>query len=109
MSQRRELDDGDFLLLEAHAPRSLTIFDTIRPERPVAGSPDPVQQQWQLYEASISRLERLGLLHNWIRVDHETELPKFDRFTGEAIGTIVITALGRLVLRNVGLLDETTT
>jgi hypothetical protein len=105
MSQRRELDDGDLLLLEAHAPRSLTIFDTIRPERPVA----TVQQQWQLYEASISRLERLGLLHNWIRVDHETELPKFDRFTGEAIGTIVITALGRLVLRNVGLLDETTT
>jgi hypothetical protein len=53
----------------------------------------------------MARLERLGVLH--YSVDFQTGVPRFNRFSGKPEGHHGISALGRLVLKRVGLLGET--
>ncbi|WGS19282.1 MULTISPECIES: hypothetical protein [unclassified Bradyrhizobium] len=108
-----ELDNGDMLLLESYNTRNdpkshregYQKYQKLAPERPVIGSPPELIERWQLHAASLQKLERLALLNNHIRVDHETGLPQFDRFSGEPEGCLSITALGVLVLTRVGLAE----
>ena len=60
-----------------------------------------------LQESYRDHLERLGLIQGHIRTDHETGLPNFDTFSGKPeISYTDITHLGRMLLRQIGIIDE---
>ena len=95
----RDLDDGDLLLLAAFGARPEEKAESFNRLRP----PDYHSIDHELYEASMSKLERLSLLRKVALVDHETGLPEFEKFTGETKGWHNITPLGTALLSRVGL------
>ena len=57
-----ELDDEEILILEAYGSRDRSKIDRLRPERPRIGSPGPEKDNYALYEAAVTKLERLSLI-----------------------------------------------
>jgi hypothetical protein len=52
-------------------------------------------------------LERLDLISHKIRVDHNTGLPEFDKYSGKTKTSYTeVTILGRLLLKQIGLINE---
>ncbi|WP_439259108.1 hypothetical protein [Lonepinella sp. BR2930] len=68
----------------------------------------PVEQQnlASLQDSYKVHLERLGLLKKRIKVDSKTRIPIFDRMTGEPEGTVYITHLGKMLLKEIGFIDK---
>jgi hypothetical protein len=98
-----ELDDGDLLLLSAYFRRDSKGFEAIRPEPAVIGSEPSVLEDNNLYDRSRKKLEQFGLLHFRISMDRNTGLPEFDSMSGEPRGNYNVSALGKLLLKRVGL------
>jgi len=98
-----ELDDEEVLLLDAYNSNDHEKFRRLRPEPAFIGSPADVIDRDALYEAAGTKLERLSLLEQKVRLDSKTKLPEFDTFTGRPKGYRQITRLGRLVLHRIGL------
>jgi hypothetical protein len=99
-----EIDDRELLILEAHLDRSSAELSELKPRKTIVKAPDELRVAEELFEASISRLEILKLLDYRILMDRETNLPRFDHYTGRPEGYHRVTALGERVLRRVGLL-----
>src|ERR1035437_10165018 len=62
---------------------------------------DPIQK------SDKEHLERLDLISHKIRVDHNTGLPEFDKYSGKTKTSYTeVTILGRLLLKQIGLINE---
>jgi hypothetical protein len=95
-----ELDDQEVLILTAYASGEWN--EQIRPKRPLVSASNDEHRRWALYEASIEKLLRLGVLSFRHRIDGDTGIPKYDTF-GVPEGSRNITTLGRLVLSAIGI------
>ncbi|CCK81145.1 hypothetical protein [Desulfobacula toluolica] len=52
-------------------------------------------------------LERIGLIRSHYRLDRNTKIPEFDKFTGKpSVAYRDLTALGRLVLKQIDLIED---
>ena len=71
------------------------------------GSDESVKEKAALQESYMEHLERLGLIHSEYRIDRDTGMPEFDTFTGRpSVSHHDITFLGRLMLKQIGLIDK---
>ena len=69
----------------------------------IADSPSVVDKE-ALQDSYKERLSQLGLLQPRYEMNSKNHLPEFDRFTGGLkIRNYNITALGRLLLKQIGL------
>ena len=92
--------DGDEEFLDKHKNVLKRVYATIRSDEFVA-------KKAALQESYIEHLERLGLISPQYTIDRDTGIPEFDTFTGRpAVSYHDITLLGRLVLKQIGLIDE---
>jgi hypothetical protein len=119
LSILRELDDEEILILEAYAAHDRSKIERLRPAPPKIGSSTPANDDYALYDAAVTKLERLSLiqLHQRMkeleigglerqgviqRHPEKISVPEFDRL-GRPGGYRDITPLGRIVLRAIGL------
>ena len=73
----------------------------------VFGSPPEAFDKDALRDSYRDHLVQLGLVKPKLRVDPETGMPVFEHFTGEMeIESYEITRLGRLLLREIGLVED---
>ncbi len=64
-------------------------------------------QKAALQDNYKKHLERLGLIKNHIRTDSKTNMPEFDRFTGQPkVSYSDITQLGKMLLEQIGMAGE---
>ena len=71
------------------------------------GASDEVRNKAILQESYKEHLSQLGLLEKQYRIDHETNMPEFDQFTGSMKDEgFELTALGSLLLNEIGLGKE---
>ena len=109
LSQRRileifgQLDDGDILILDAFGSSDRSKFKSIRPPPAHMRSEDAEIEREELYKAAIDHLERLRLLRFSVQMDRSSGIPEYDKFTGQPKGSHAISALGRRVLRQIGI------
>lgn len=80
----------------------------LTPIRATMADPTVVVEKESLQNNYKEHLVRLGLLKHRYDIDRKTKMPEFDSFTGsQKVSGYQITALGRLLLRYIGLsLDE---
>jgi len=82
----------------------------LEPTRAYAGSSDRDKEKAALQESYKQHLHRLNLIAPSYSVDHSSGLPEFDKISGQqSVSFWYLTALGRLVLKLIGLYDETIT
>lgn len=78
-----------------------------KPARSHIGGEESELDKNAIQESYLEHLDRLGLLKGSIRINRDTGMPDFDTFTGRPrISFIHITHLGRMLLREIGMLDE---
>lgn len=71
------------------------------------GSDDEAITKAALQNSYKEHLERLELIKHRIRIDRKTNIPEFDTSTGKPKKSYsTITILGRLLLKQIGLIDE---
>lgn len=102
-----EVDDDEVAVLTAYgrsyAGGDRSAFDAIhRPGPPVMSASREVIEQNKLYDLGIDRLLRMGLLERRFGNIKKGELPEFDSKTGGFKGTVQISFLGRMLLREMG-------
>lgn len=107
-----QLDDEEILILDAFGSNDPQKFDRVRPEPAHMNSPPAVIESNAIYDAAISKLERLSLIDFRSQVKEFTDrvgsrtekivVPEIDAW-GQRRGHRHITHLGRLVLRSIGL------
>jgi len=91
---------GDQEFRQRHAE----VFD--RPNAYI-GAPQEEIDKESIQDSYKEHLERVGLVKAHISIDHETNMPEFDKISGEPRkGHTDITNLGRMLLREIGMLDE---
>lgn len=79
----------------------------LEPVMATFNDPQSVQDREAIQDSYKQHLSRLGLLQPRYRTDMETRLPEFDSFSGaQETEGYVITSLGRLLLRFIGLSVE---
>ena len=60
-----------------------------------------------LQESYKAHLERLGLIQPHYNIDRESGIPEFDNFTGKPkVSYYDVSPLGRLLLKNIGLIND---
>lgn len=60
-------------------------------------------ERQSLQESYKEHLERIGLIQSHYRIDHETGIPEFDRFSGKPdVSYRDLTPLGKMLLRQIG-------
>lgn len=78
--------------------------DVITPVVATMSDPLSVVEKEALQKSYKEHLSRLGLLRPQYKIDHRTNTPEFDSYTGGlAIRSYQITSLGRLLLEQIGL------
>ena len=91
---------GDRDFREKHA-------NVLEPARAYIGAPVSELNKSALQDSYKDHLERLGLIRSHIRIDHETGMPNFDSISGKPeVSYRDITQLGRMLLHQVGIMDE---
>ncbi|OXE37480.1 MAG: hypothetical protein CGW95_01360 [Phenylobacterium zucineum] len=104
-----ELDDDEIAVLTAYgrsyAGGDPDAFDAIgRPSPMFLSAPREVIEQNALYDLGVERLLRAGLLKRQFRNVKKGEFPEFDSKTGGLKGRVEISFLGRMLLRQMGIL-----
>lgn len=102
-----EVDDDEVAVLTAYgrsyAGGDRSAFDAIhRPGPPVMSASREVIEQNKLYDLGIDRLLRMGLLERRFGNIKKGEVPEFDSKTGGFKGTVQVSFLGRMLLREMG-------
>lgn len=102
-----EVDDDEVAVLTAYgrsyAGGDRNAFEAIhRPGPPVMSASREVIEQNKLYDLGVDRLLRMGLLERRFGNIKKGELPDFDSKTGGFKGTVQISFLGRMLLREMG-------
>lgn len=70
------------------------------------GAEEALMDKSAIQDSYKEHLERLGLLRSNVRLDRETGLPEFDRFSGRPRTSYMnITHLGRMLLREIDMHD----
>ena len=81
--------------------------NVLEPARAYIGAPETELNKSALQDSYKDHLERLGLIQSHIRTDHETGMPNFDSFSGKPeVSYRDITQLGRMLLHQIGIIDE---
>ncbi|WP_299022678.1 hypothetical protein [uncultured Photobacterium sp.] len=79
----------------------------LEPAHSYIGAPEPELDKSALQKSYREHLERLGLIRSHIRIDRNTDMPEFDKISGKpAVSYRSITQLGRMLLREIDMLDE---
>lgn len=95
--------EGDKEFREKHAK-------VFYPDRAVIGGDESLLDRNAIKSSYIEHLERLGLVKGNIRIDRQTKMPEFDTFTGRPrVSFTHITHLGRMLLREIDMLNKTNT
>lgn len=81
--------------------------NVLEPIKAYIGVDDSILEQKDIQESYKLHLERLGLVQSIYRVDSKTKLPKFNNRGVPEISYRLITPLGKLMLKRIGLLDST--
>lgn len=80
--------------------------NVLKPIRAYIGVDDSILEQKNIQESYKLHLERLGLIRSIYRVDNKTKFPKFNNQGMPEISYRLITPLGKLMLKRIGLLDS---
>lgn len=79
----------------------------LQPINSYIGADNETMTKAALQNSYKEHLERLELIDHRIRVDNTTKIPEFDTSTGKPKKSYsTITTLGRLLLKQIGLIDE---
>lgn len=71
------------------------------------GADDTLLEKAALQDSYKEHLERLGLVQPKYRLNRDTKMPEFDRFSGKpSVSYVCISRLGRLVLKQIDMLDS---
>ena len=108
-----EIDDDELIILNAYgeaeygeSPRGISspAWEMIkRPEPAFLGSSPEVLENENLYKLGLGNLLRLGLFEKKYDNVKDGEYPPFDRTSGEFKSRIVISYLGRMLLKEMGM------
>ena len=106
-----EIDDDEITILSAYGlSRGIYGHDAWtlinRPPPSHLGAGREIIDQNTLYELGTAHLLRLNLLSRRFSKPKKGELPEFDPDTGMMKGSVQISALGRLLLTEIGILDS---
>ncbi|MGV0847984.1 hypothetical protein ACTS9T_15580 [Empedobacter falsenii] len=79
----------------------------LQPIHTYMGADEETMTKAALQNSYKEHLERLELIDHKIRIDTTTKMPEFDTFTGKPKKSYsTITTLGRLLLKQIGIIDE---
>ena len=81
--------------------------NVLEPIRAYIGVDDSILEQKDIQESYKLHLERLRLIRSIYKFDNKTKLPKFNNHGVPEISYRLITPLGKLMLKRIGLLDST--
>ena len=96
------LTDEREAFLEKHKETLMEVYAHLQ------STPEELDKE-ALQKSYKEHLTQLGLLTPWFRMDMETRTPKFDGITGSMeIQSYLITGLGRLLLKEIGLREDET-
>lgn len=90
---------GDDTFRNTHA-------NVLTPARNYFGIAAEMEDLAALQDSYKAHLERLRLIKKRLKVDSKTRMPVFDNMTGEPEGSLFITHLGKMLLKEIDLLDE---
>lgn len=90
---------GDDTFRNTHA-------NVLTPARNYFGIDAEMEDLAALQDSYKAHLERLRLIKKRLKVDSKTRMPVFDNMTGEPEGSLFITHLGKMLLKEIDLLDE---
>lgn len=81
--------------------------NVLEPVAAHSGSDKQTFQKEALQKSYKSHLERLGLIKHHIRIDSETKVPEFDKFTGQPkVSYSDTTTLGNMLLEQIDLVKD---
>ena len=103
-----EIDDDEAAILTAYgrsyAGGDRDAFHEInRPDTPSFSAGRELIEQNKLYDLGVDHLLRLNLLERQFRSPKKGDMPEFDTKTGGLKGTVQISYLGRMLLREMGI------
>lgn len=75
---------------------------TLALARNYLGAPEKLLDKSAIQNNYKEHLERLGLIRTKIDIDRKTNMPIYDRASGEPKGSTYITHLGKMLLREIG-------
>ncbi|WP_156465580.1 hypothetical protein [Methylobacterium sp. Leaf106] len=99
-----ELDDGDIALLISWAEPMGAVW-RLHPQRADFPNSDEYHVAEGLHDASVMKLERLGLLQFLPRTGGNSHAPINNRFSGRPEGSHILSPLGRALLNRLELSD----
>lgn len=71
------------------------------------GSDDRTIEKASLQDSYKEHLERIGLIRSHYRMDRNTGMPEFDKFSGKpSVSYRDLTPIGRMILKQIGFTDE---
>ena len=77
------------------------------PVQAYIGADERTIEKASLQESYKEHLERIGLIRSHYRMDRDTGMPEFNRFSGKpAVSYRDLTPLGRMVLKQIGFSEE---
>jgi len=81
--------------------------NVLNPVHATFGADEKTIEKAALQDSYTEHLERIGLIRSHYRIDKDSGIPKFDKFTGKpSVSYGDLTALGRLVLKQIDLFEE---
>lgn len=81
--------------------------NVLDPVHAYIGADESLIEKAALQESYKEHLERLGLIRPHYRIDRDTGMPEFDKFTGKpSVSYRDLTSLGRLVLKQIAMLEN---
>jgi hypothetical protein len=77
------------------------------PVRAHLGSDERTIEKASLQDSYKEHLERIGLIRSHYRMDRNTGMPEFDKFSGKpSVSYRDLTPIGRMILKQIGFADE---
>ena len=81
--------------------------DILEPVRAHVGADESVREKAAFQDSYKEHIERIELIKAHYRLDRNTGLPEFDKFSGKPKASYKdLTSLGRLLLKQLGLLED---
>jgi hypothetical protein len=79
----------------------------LEPIRAYIGAEQHILDKSALQKSYKEHLERLGLIQPHYKIDRDTGMPEFDKFTGRPKSSYYdVSPLGKLLLKNIGLIND---